>query len=114
MMRLNLPALKPGMILARSVFTHHEVLLVAAGVELSEKNIRILKSWGITEAWVHGEELAARTGQSSESERDLKAAVERDLRIKFADVLDDPVMQAVMRAAAKHLEARRLRRSGSR
>ena len=113
MIRLNLAALEPGMILARSVSTPQDVLLVAEGAELTEKNIRILKSWGVAEAWVEGDGPAAGSGRSRGAAGDHQAAIEQDLRAKFADVLDDPVMQAVMRAAAKHLEARRLKNSAN-
>ena len=99
---LKIEDLKPGMILARPVRNHQGVLLLEAGVRLTKKNIRIFKSWGVPEVAIKGE-----TGDSEDStevsEIRVMETVETQLKEKFTDVLDDPVMVEIYNAASKLL-----------
>lgn len=102
MIKLTIDEIKPGMILARPVRNPQGVLLLEAGTRISKKNIRIFKSWGVPEA-----AIKAKTGQSEghpgETEFRVKESVEQELKEKFSDVLDDPVMAEIYNAASKLL-----------
>ena len=98
--------LKPGMILAKSVYNLQDLLLLEAGAKITEKNIRMVKSWVVTAVWVKGDssdDNSKDMGSDAESREEL----EIELKEKFADVLDNPVMLEIMRAArnvlSKHL-----------
>lgn len=106
---LNLDEVKPGMTLARAVTTHPERTLLEAGRRLTDKHLRIFKSWGVAtvdvkEAAVGGEP-ALRTAPPAEPPDDR-------LQEKFSDVLDDPVMREIMEAAARQIAGRTRRREG--
>ena len=55
MISLNIEDLKPGMILAQPVRNHQGVLLLEAGAKITKKNIRIFKSWGVSEIVIKGD-----------------------------------------------------------
>ena len=94
--------LKPGMILEHSVKNNQGVLLLEAGAKITKKNIRIFKSWGVTEATVKGSVTRA-NGSPGQPEPRIKESDEMLLKDKFADVLDDPVMVAIFNAASRQL-----------
>ena len=102
MIRVNIVDLKPGMVLAQSVKNHQGVLLLDAGTKITKKNIRIFKSWGVIEVSVKGElnELNA-AGETPVA--GVKDTVEMELKEKFSNVLDDPVMVEIFNAACKLL-----------
>ena len=102
MINLNIDDLKPGMILAQPVRTHQGVLLLEAGARISKKNIRIFKSWGVLEIEIQGNPAAAK-GRSGDTEIKVKESIENQLKEKFCDVLDDPVMVEIFNAASKQL-----------
>jgi hypothetical protein len=97
--------LKLGMILAKPVYNHQELLLLEAGAKIKEKNIRMFKSWGVSTVWVKGESPGDTVG-NVEPEDQAREAIEMKLKEKFADVLDDPIMMEVMRAASSVLSKR--------
>ena len=102
MIRLAVDELKPAMILAKPVYNHQELLLLDAGVKLSEKNIRIFKSWGVAAVWVKGDD-ADTENENAGVETKTAKFIELELKRKFADVLDDPVMLEIMKAAGSVL-----------
>ncbi len=101
MIRVNIIELKPGMVLAQSVRNHQGVLLLDAGTKISKKNIRIFKSWGVLEVSVKGKLNESKSGD--EPPAVPKDATEMELKAKFTDVLDDPVMVEIFNAARKQL-----------
>ncbi|MCU0559503.1 MAG: hypothetical protein MUD16_04845 [Desulfobacterales bacterium] len=105
---LNLDEVKPGMTLARPVYTHPERLLLEAGRRLTEKHLRIFKTWGV--AAVEVKESAAGEGASQAAAPSADVPDDR-LRAKFADLLGDPVMRAIMEAAARQSAGRSRRRN---
>ncbi len=105
MIILSLGKLKPGMVLAEPVRNFQGLLLLDAGAKLSEKNIRILKSWGVAKASVEGESKRKKRGDS-ESEKEARLAIEKKLEEKFSDVMTDPVMLEIMRVAGNVLNER--------
>lgn len=98
MINLNIEDLKPGMILARPVRNHQGVLLLEADAKISKKNIRIFKSWGILEISIKGN-LSESNSSTKVGETEVKESLEKQLKEKFSDVLDDPVMTEIFNAA---------------
>ena len=107
MINLELDKLKAGMILAKAVYNHQELLLLEAGAKLKEKNIRMFKSWGVSAVWVRGDSPQAEA-RNQTSKAESATAIESELNQKFADVMDDPIMASIKQAAGrvlnKHLE----------
>jgi hypothetical protein len=102
---LILDDVKPGMTLAQPVYTHQDRLLLEAGRRMSEKHLRIFKSWGVAAVAVKGS--AAGDGSTSMGADVPATGIPDDaFRARFAGVLDDPVMVAIMEAAARHLAGR--------
>lgn len=104
---LNLEEVKPGMTLAKAVHTHPERPLLEAGRRLTEKHLRIFKSWGV--ATVEVKESAAGEGASLAAAAPAEPPDDR-LREKFSNVLGDPVMREIMEAAARQTADRERRR----
>ncbi|MCP4628793.1 MAG: hypothetical protein GY850_35595 [bacterium] len=102
MINVSLDNLKPGMILAQPVRNHQGVLLLDTGAKVSKKNIRIFKSWGISRISIKGS-LTKAGSPTVDTEIRLKESIEKELREKFCDVLDDPVMVEIFNAAGKQL-----------
>jgi hypothetical protein len=102
MIDLSIEGIKSGMILARPVRNHQGVLLLDAGARISKKNIRIFKSWGVLEISIKGNPAKAEP-RSGDSGVRVKESIEIQLKEKFCDVLDDPVMVEIFNAAGKQL-----------
>ena len=98
MIRLNLVDVKAGMILAQPVRNHQGVLLLEAGAKISKKSIRILKSWGVPAISIKGN-LAETGSTTDDAEIRSTESIEKQLREKFSNVLDDPVMVEIFNAA---------------
>ena len=102
MVLVGIEDLKPDMILELSVKNNQGILLLDAGAKITKKNIRIFKSWGVTEATVKGGETRA-NGTTGPPEPRIKESAEMHLKEKFADVLNDPVMVEIFKAASRQL-----------
>ena len=102
MVRLGIDEVKSGMILAHPVKNNQGVLLLEAGAKISKKNIRIFKSWGVTEVTVKGG-TARDNVTAGLQQPPIQAFDEMILKEKFADVLDDPVMVEIFKAARRQL-----------
>ena len=102
MINLSIDDIKPGMILARPVRNPQGVLLLEAGARITKKNIRIFKSWGVNEAAIEGK-MTETQSPIGDTELRVKESVEKQLREKFSEVLDDPVMLVIFHAAGKLL-----------
>ena len=111
MINVSLDNLKPGMILAQPVRNHQGVLLLEAGAKVSKKNIRIFKSWGIFRVSIKGS-LTGAKDRTEDAEIRVKESIEKELKEKFCDVLDDPVMVEIFNAAGKQL-MKAVRNNGS-
>ena len=104
MINVGLEDLKPGMILDRPVKNHQGILLLEAGTRISKKNIRIFKSWGVTEVSVKGEVARVNDGAGQPAPPlPLNETDGMRLKEKFADVWDDPVMVEIFNAAYRQL-----------
>ncbi len=102
MIRVNIIDLKAGMVLEQSVRNHQDVLLLGAGTKITKKNIRIFQSWGVIEVSVKGELNELKAGGEMPV-AGAKDTIEMELKAKFSDVLDDPVMVEIFNAASKQL-----------
>ena len=105
MIQLKIDALKPGMVLADSIYNQQGLLLLDKGIALTKRRIWMLKTWGIDQVNVKGK------GQKDmpsdlEVEFESRESIERELQTKFSDVIDDPIMQAIMKAASRQLQKR--------
>ncbi len=107
MITLSLGRLKPGMILAEPALNFQGVLLLDTGAELTEKNIQILKSWGVTKISVEGKSKKEKIGDS-EFGNEIRLVIETELKEKFSEVMGDPVMMEIMKVAGSVLEERSL------
>jgi hypothetical protein len=102
---LNLDDVKAGMTLAEAVRNHQDQLLLEGGRRITEKSIRIFKSWGIRR-------VAVKSGPAGDDPGDgvaaagLATAIEEGLGARFGDGLTDPLMVAIMQAAGRQLAAR--------
>jgi hypothetical protein len=103
MITVDLEEYKPGMILAESVYSRQDVLLLKEGTELTERKVWILKSWGISKVSVEGEQDE---NINSDKIKESKAmeTIKKELKEKFSDVLEDPVMEEIMNVACKLIE----------
>ena len=108
---LNLDDVKPGMTLAEAVRNHQDQLLLEGGRRITEKSIRIFKSWGIRR-------VAVKFGRTGDHPGDgvaaagLATAIGEELRARFGDGLSDPLMVAIMQAAGRQLAARQKKKTG--
>jgi len=94
--------LKPGMILIDSVYNQQELLLLEKDTALTKKRIWILKTWGIKRVSVKGKPKV--DGKTAiEIEIESRETIEKELKAKFEDVIDDPVMEEIMKAAQRQL-----------
>ena len=103
MIRVSIADLKSGMILTKSVRNPQGVLLLDAGTKITKKNIRIFKSWGVMEIFVEGHLKKSKNVEETEA-AGVKDSIELELKTKFSDVLDDPVMVEIFKAARKQLK----------
>lgn len=111
MRTLSLSKLKPGMILAEPAHNFQGVLLLDSGAELSEKNIKVLKSWGVTRVCVEGKSEEKRGGDAN-AQNEARQAIEKKLNERFSDVPKNAVMMEIMRVAGKLMEKRLLMKEG--
>ncbi len=103
MITVDLEEYKPGMILAESVYSRQEVLLLKEGTELTERKVWILKSWGISKVSVEGEQVED-INPDKIKESGVVETIKKELKEKFSDVLEDPVMEEIMNVACKQIE----------
>lgn len=107
MKKLGLDDLKPGMVLAEPVYNFQGLLLLAAGATLYGKNIRLLRSWGVTKVCIEADADAEESGgRDFKSDLELQEKIKSSLMDKFAGLLEDHVMAAIMNAAEKVLNKR--------
>ena len=105
MIRLKIDELKPGMILARAVYNQQGLRLLEKDSALTKKRIWMIKTWGIDQVSVQGEPQEDDRADFT-VEFESKETIEKELKAKFADVIDDPIMQEIMKAAGRQLQKR--------
>ena len=103
MITVDLEEYKPGMILAESVYSRQDVLLLKEGTELTERKVWILKSWGISKVSVEGEQDEDINSDKIKESKAMET-IKKELKEKFSDVIEDPVMEEIMNVACKLIE----------
>ncbi len=103
MITVDLEQYKPGMILAESVYSRQDVLLLKERTELTERKVWILKSWGISKVSVEGEQDEDINSDKIKESKAMET-IKKELKEKFLDVLEDPVMEEIMNVACKLIE----------
>jgi hypothetical protein len=93
---INLDDLQVGMVIAQAVRDPHGRVLLAPGCELTDKRLRILRMWGITEVDVAGVEREAVAAQAA-AELDpaalARAEAETQQLFLHADLAHDAVRE---------------------
>ena len=103
---VNIDDIQPGMLLAEAVRNHQDQLLLESGRRITEKSIRVFKTWGIRRVNVKPGSSLDDTGEGGASSG-LPPVVDDALRERFSDVSADPLRVAIMQAAARQLDAHR-------
>ncbi len=103
MITVDLEEYKPGMVLVESVYSRQDVLLLKEGTELTERKVWILKSWGISKVSVEGEQDEDINSDKIKESKAMET-IKKELKEKFSDVLEDPVMEEIMNVACKLIE----------
>ncbi|MBN1522680.1 MAG: hypothetical protein JW928_09125 [Candidatus Aureabacteria bacterium] len=99
---INLNDLKPGMVLAAPVYNKNGGLLLNKGVPLSEKHLKIFKTWGVTEADIEGydKEKLEEEAYSFLSDEEAQE-IEARLQNRFFDYSSSEIMAEIFRIAKK-------------
>jgi hypothetical protein len=87
--KINISDVRAGMVLAADVQDRNGRTLLARGVEISDKHIRIFKMWGVTEADIQGvalEDVAALDAATIDPEVREKAEQAILQSFRFADM----------------------------
>ena len=99
-------SLKPGRILATDVKNAHGQLLIKKGAEVTERHVRVLKSWGVADVQVEGE---GEEGDSSAGETTVesydpvlmeKARVEVMERLRYNSI-EHPAIDELVRICVR-------------
>ncbi len=72
---------EPGMVLASDVVTGRGQVLIVTGVELTEKHLRGLRTWGITHVEIQGDAPG-----SAEVGAEFREAADVEMRAHFSNV----------------------------
>jgi HD-like signal output (HDOD) protein len=105
MRTLAVNELKPGMVLAKEARDRNGRLLLGEGLELDANHIRVLKSWGVTQAFVEGGEEEAAPQREIPPEIRHEAVKRVKQRFRHAD-WSDLMVQALMRLGVQQLAER--------
>jgi hypothetical protein len=101
---LEINQLRPGMVLSEPVHNQSGLLLLEKDASLTKKRIWMLKTWGIEKVSIKGKSKADGNKTRVAAELESVETIEKELKAKFADVIDDPVMQEILKAAARQLQ----------
>lgn len=101
MIQVPVQHLEPGMRVAKSVRAGGGVLLLKDGATLTERNIFILRSWGIASIWVEAMEPEPVSGLDPAGQ-----VLQQRVRERFEGVLDHPAMEEIMSVTADLLSWR--------
>jgi len=102
---INIDNLAPGMQLASPVKDRGGRVILAAGQVLTEKHLKILRMWGITQAEVFGSMPQSHEPASdANSDSDIGAEVDQRVQELFLHAGNEhPAVQELRRLAVKRL-----------
>jgi hypothetical protein len=90
--------IKPDMVLAEDTHNFQGLLLLKAKTVLTEKNIKMLKSWGVTSVNIDGQGEQNRQ-EKNDSSVPLKLNIAQEMKERFNKTLDHPVMEEILAVA---------------
>jgi hypothetical protein len=103
MRRILLKEACAGMSLAADAVNAQQMLLLKKGAALTEKNLQMLKSWGV-------ETVCIAQSETEDSETpdpsDNSSAIQEELLTQFADTIENPIMAEICRVAAEIVNER--------
>ncbi|MCK5706744.1 MAG: hypothetical protein KAI43_03750 [Candidatus Aureabacteria bacterium] len=104
MAKINLNDLTPGMVLEAPVYNKNGGLLLKDGMSLTEKHIKIFKTWGVTEAEIKGidKDKIEEDAYAFLSEEEIQEIESRALK-RFPDLSENPVMAEIFRITKKQI-----------
>ena len=111
MRRLLTRDVKPKMRLALPVKDHYGVLLLGKRVDLTDKSIRLLKSWGIPEVFVEGK-ADPENAEPSRLAKQITQRVEAELARRFQQTQPESFMEEIRCVAADILKQRYMENAG--
>ena len=90
---------EPGKMLSEDVFNFQGLLLLKKETVLTEKNIRMLKSWGIHEIIIEGYSKKD-VDLKSRTFNELITSIENELIKRIDDIENEPVMLEIIKTAS--------------
>ncbi len=97
----NINDVQVGMITADKVMSQGRVIL-GPGVEITEKTLRVFKSWGVSEVDIEGEGASDVVATQSALTDEDKKKIEDEMTILFAKVdMKNEVMEEIYRIGFK-------------
>lgn len=99
---LNINDIKAGMVLAEDVRNRHGIILLKKGRILSERDITVLKTWGITGADIKDIDRDQVVKEEMKAlPNDVVESIEKKLNEFFPPFGDNPVMEEIYRIVKK-------------
>lgn len=90
---MRIDELQPGMRLAKDVHDPHGQILIRAEIVLGERQIRALKSWGVTEVVIaHSENAPAAQHRDPKTIEEIRRLIDTQFSLSNRD---HPVIQAL-------------------
>ena len=100
---VNISDLKPGMTLATPVLNAQGGVLLNEGVELTDRHLHILRSWGILQADIEGVESSQiKQIDFQDLPDETKKQIEDTITERFSLCSPSPVMDEIKRLARKY------------
>jgi hypothetical protein len=105
MTRKRLDELRPGMVAARPVYNLHNILLLQEGALLTEKVLRVLKTWGVSSVHVRNEQESQESGDAGPGAKGPGSLL-TDLRKRYGGDPRQPAAREILRVAALQIDKR--------
>ena len=104
MRRIPMKDAQIGMILSTDVFNAQQMLLLKKGARLSDKNLRVLKSWGVETLPI---QLPDHGGDVPFSPPEDRTDLVQELKSRFDESNQNPIADEICRVAAAIIFERR-------
>ncbi len=110
MPRIKIDSLQPGMVVASDVKNIDQMLLIPAGCSLTERQINILRAWGVGEIEVQGSAALEEADPLAKLPPEVVARITAEIRSRFFRPDDsNPIFVEI----SKLMLQRRARKSGA-
>ena len=102
---INVPVSKAqaGMTLAKDAVNAQQMLLLKKGSVLSEKSLRMLKSWGVEVICIQASDADDPDSNRSPS---AHTDIADEMAVRFGDTIENPVMAEICKAAIEIVHQR--------